>query len=64
MTRKSMEEIDEFETKTKNIKELIIDTIKYHCSRLISDLNFEKGIELERINKIKNKNIRKNYSYN
>lgn len=42
-----MEEKDRFETKKKNINELIIDTIKHGCGKLISDLNFEKWIIIE-----------------
>ena len=42
-TRKCMKEIERFETKIKNIKELIIEIIEYVCSKIISDLNFEKG---------------------
>ena len=40
VTRKCREEIDRFETKIKNIRELIIDTTEYDCGELISDLNF------------------------
>ena len=43
MTRKCMEEIERFKTKIKN-KKLIIETIEYDSSKLISDLNFEKGL--------------------
>lgn len=42
-TRKCMKEIERFETKIKNIKELLIEIIEYVCSKIISDLNFEKG---------------------
>ena len=42
-TRRCMKEIERFETKIKNIKELIIEIIEYVCSKIISDLNFEKG---------------------
>ena len=42
-TRKCMKEIERFETKIENIKELIIEIIEYVCSKIISDLNFEKG---------------------
>ena len=38
-----MEEIERFKTKIKN-KKLIIETIEYDSSKLISDLNFEKGL--------------------
>ena len=38
-----MKEIERFETKIKNIKELLIEIIEYVCSKIISDLNFEKG---------------------
>ena len=43
MTRKCMEEIERFKTKIKN-KKLIIETIEYDSSKLISDLNFKKGL--------------------
>ena len=42
----------------KNINELIIDTIKHVCRKLISDLNFEKWIIIEEIELKKNKNTR------
>ena len=42
----------------KNINELIIDTIKHGCGKLISDLNFEKWIIIEEIELKKNKNTR------
>lgn len=42
-TRRCMKEIERFETKIKNIKELLIEIIEYVCSKIISDLNFEKG---------------------
>ena len=38
-----MEEIERFKTKIKN-KKLIIETIEYDSSKLISDLNFKKGL--------------------
>ena len=46
-----MEEIGRFETKIKNINELIIDTIEHDYSKLIVNLNLRKGfkIELEKI---------------
>ena len=50
-----MEEIDKFETKIKNIRELIIDTIEHDYDKLINDLNIEKGLEIERIKKIETK---------
>ena len=43
MTREIMEKIHIFETKIKNIRELIIDTIEYDYDKLIDDLNMEKG---------------------
>ena len=51
-TRKVIEEIDIFETKIKNIRELIIDTIERDYDILINHLNIEKGLEIERIKKI------------
>ena len=44
-----------FETKIKNIRELIIDAIEYDYDKLIGDLNMEKGLELEQIKKIETK---------
>ena len=55
MTRKIMEEIDIFETKIKNIRELIIDIIEYDYDKLIGDLNMEKGLEIKKSKK-KNRN--------
>ena len=43
MTRKTMKEIDRFETKIKNIRELMLDTIEHDYGTLICDLNFQKG---------------------
>ena len=51
-TRKAMQEIDKFETKIKNIRELIIDTIEHDYNKLINNLNIEKRLEIERIKKI------------
>ena len=61
-----LEEIDRFKTKIKGIKKLIIETIDHDSSKLISDLNFEKGLITDKIKdieiKVKNtKNIKKNY---
>ena len=47
-----MEEIDIFETKIKNIRELIIDTIEYDYDKLIGDLNMEKRLRIEKIKNI------------
>ena len=47
-----MEEIDGFETKIKNIKELIIDTIEHDYIKLIGNLNMRKGFEIK-LEKIK-----------
>ena len=55
MTRKTMEEIDIFEIKIKNIRELIIDIIEYDYDKLIGDLNMEKGLEIKKSKK-KNRN--------
>ena len=54
-TRKVMEEIYKFETKVKNIRELIIATIKHDYDKLTNDLNIENKIEIERIKKIEMK---------
>ena len=47
-----MEEIGKSETKIKNIRELIIDTIKYDYDKLRNDWNIGKGFEIEGILKI------------
>ena len=47
-----MKEIDGFETKIKNIKELIIDTIEHDYIKLIGNLNMRKGFEIK-LEKIK-----------
>ena len=49
MTRKTMEEIDIFGTKIKNIRELIIDTIEHDYDKLIGDLKMERGLGIEKI---------------
>ena len=51
MTRKVIEEIDNFKIKIKTIRELIINTIEYDYDKLINDLNIEKWLEIERIKK-------------
>ena len=47
-----MEERDKFETKTKNIRELIIDTIEHGYNKFMKNLNIEEGLWIERIRKI------------
>ena len=42
-TRKVMEKIDKFETKIRNVSELITDVIEHDYDKLINDLNIEKG---------------------
>ena len=49
MTRKINEEVDIFETKIKNIRELMIDAIKYDYDKLIGELNMEKRLDIEKI---------------
>ena len=39
-----MEERDKFETKTKNIRELIIDTIEHGYNKLMKNFNIEEGL--------------------
>ena len=56
-----MEEIDKFETKIKNLRELITDTIEHDYEKVINDLNIEKELETERIEKIEIKLEKKNY---
>ena len=53
ITRKITEEIGKFETKIKNVKELIIDIIEHDYDKLIFDLNVEKRLGIE---KKKNRN--------
>ena len=55
ITEKNMKEVDEFETKINNIKEIIIDTIEHDCGKLMADLNLKKGLEIERIKRIESK---------
>ena len=42
-TRKVMEKLDKFETKIRNVSELITDIIEHDYDKLINDLNIEKG---------------------
>ena len=49
MTRKINEEVNIFETKIKNIRELMIDAIKYDYDKLIGELNMEKRLDIEKI---------------
>ena len=48
ITRKITEEIGKFETKIKNVKELIIDIIEHDYDKLIFDLNVEKRLGIEK----------------
>ena len=48
MTKKIMGEIDMFETKMNNIRELIIDIIEHDYDKLIGDLNMERGLGIEK----------------
>ena len=52
ITRKITEEIGKFETKIKNVKELIIDIIEHNYDKLIFDLNVEKRLGIEKRKKI------------
>ena len=52
ITRKITEEIGKFETKIKNVKELIIDIIEHDYDKLIFDLNVEKRLGIEKKKKI------------
>ena len=52
ITRKITEEIGKFETKIKNVKELIIDIIEHDYDKLIFDLNVEKRLGIEKRKKI------------
>ena len=50
-----MKRIEDFKTKTKNIKKLKLDTIENNFDKLINDLNFEKGLIMEETKKIEAK---------
>ena len=50
-----MKRIEDFKTKTKNIKKLKLDTIENNFDKLINDLNFEKGLIMEETKKIEPK---------
>ena len=52
ITRKITEEIGKFETKIKNVKELIIDIIEHDYDKLIFNLNVEKRLGIEKRKKI------------
>ena len=57
-----MEEIDKFETKIKNLRELITDTIEHDYEKVINDLNIEKELETknrENRNKTREKKLSK-----
>lgn len=49
ITRKFINEIEKLETEIKVIKELKAEAIELKSSKLLSDLNVEKGIEIEEI---------------
>ena len=57
-TRKNVLETDEFETKIKKALELRIGAIECASSKLICDLNAEKGLEMKRIKKIEKDRIK------
>ena len=46
------EKIYEMETLKREIKRLKIETIKLESSKLLTDLNMEKGVEIEEIKEI------------
>ena len=52
ITRKKINEIEGLETEIKEMKELKIQVIKLKSSKLLGDLNVEKGIEIEEIKDI------------
>ena len=52
ITRKNINEIDRLETEIKEMKELKIEMIEHKSSRLLEDLNMEKGIEIQEIKEI------------
>lgn len=43
--RKIMEELNIFETKLKNIRELLIDAIEQDYNKLVGDLNMKKDLK-------------------
>ena len=47
-----MKEVDEFEAKIKRMETLKIRTNELGCDKLKSDLNFEKGLEIDRIKRV------------
>lgn len=47
-----MKEVDEFEAKIKRMEKLKIRTNELGCDKLKSDLNFEKGLEIDRIKRV------------
>ena len=52
ITRKKINEIERLETEIKEIEELKIEAVEPKCSKLLSNLNMEKGIEIEGIKEI------------
>ena len=52
ITRKNINEIERLETEIKEMKELKIEMIEHKSSRLLEDLNMEKGIEIQEIKEI------------
>lgn len=50
-----MKEVDEFEAKIKRMEKLKIRTNELGCDKLKSDLNFEKGLEIDRIKRVETK---------
>ena len=52
ITRKKINDIVRLETEIKEIERLKIEAIELKSSKLLSDLNMEKGIEIEEIREI------------
>ena len=57
-----MKEIDSFEEKIINVKELIIGTINYDCNRLLSDLDFKEKLLVKKVKSIEINLERQNVS--
>ena len=47
ITRIKIKRIERIETEIKEIEELKLKTTEYKRSKLLSDLNFEKGLEID-----------------
>ena len=55
ITRKTMKEIEDFKVEIKRIKKSKNEIIKHKTSKLLYDLKFEKGFEIDEIKKMEEK---------